>query len=63
MSRKNPEQRTEVEEYFVADKLIVCANQHNVSPTNMECLLVRIYARELRKEIISYCEKHFRYGS
>ena len=62
MSRMNKEQRREVEEYVVADTLIVYAYQNNGAPTNGECVVVRNYAREVRKEIISYCEKHFRYG-
>ena len=49
-------------EYFAADNLIVYAFQTNEALTNGECLVVRNYARELNMEIISYCEKHFRYG-
>jgi hypothetical protein len=62
MSRMNTELRREVEKYFVADTLIVCAYQNTGALTNRECLVVRNYAREVRKEIISCCEKHFRYG-
>jgi hypothetical protein len=56
------EQRREVLEYLGVDKRIVYADEDKGALTNVECLGARNYARELRKEIISYCEKHFRYG-
>jgi len=62
MRRMNKEQQREIEEYFVADKLIVCTYQNNATVTNVECIVVRNYAQELRNEIISYCEKHYRYA-
>ena len=58
MDPMNKERRREVLEYFGAEKLIVYAYQNNAVLTNVDCLVVRNYARELNKEIISYCEKH-----
>jgi hypothetical protein len=58
----NKERRREVLEHFCADKLIVYEYQNNGALTNVDCLVPRTYARELNKEIISYCEKHRRYA-
>jgi hypothetical protein len=50
-------------EYFGADKLVVfTSDQNQGAPTNVEWLAGQNFARDLNKEIISYCEKHFRYG-
>jgi hypothetical protein len=45
-----------------ADKLIVYSYPNREAPTKVELFSGRDYARELNMEIISLCEKHFRYG-
>ena len=58
MNPMNKERRKEVLEYFDTEKSIVYAYQNNAVLINVDCFVVRNYARELNKEIISYCEKH-----
>jgi hypothetical protein len=48
----------------VADKPIGVGDAFpsKVGPASVECLIGQSYARNLNREIVSYCEKHFRYG-
>ena len=62
MNRMSKEREREVLQCLGADKPIEYAYQDHEALTNVEYIVVRNYARELTKEIISYCEKRFRYG-
>jgi hypothetical protein len=62
MRRMKKKRRRKVLDYSGAYKLIVYPYQNKDAPTKVEFLADWNYARELNMQIISLCEKHFRYG-
>jgi hypothetical protein len=63
MRQMKKKRRRKVRDCSGADKVIVYSYPNREAPTKVELLLSgRDYARELNMEIISLCEKHFRYG-